>query len=576
MNTQPEDYPRKADLDQPTRFDLLTLCERVCDGLITSDEFDRLEAMLRESEQARLFYIEYVGGLHGTLRWMAARDVEQTSLGQPHGQVSGFGPPVFPPIDLDQELPNIGSTSPTHIPFPSLDGGAPLTQPPDPGAEGSTPSTFLGLAPYKWFALSWVVLLFCAAAWVWLYESDAPAVGDFATLTQMEGCVWAADRMSPQHGERLGEDDGIELVGGVAEIEFDNGTRMVLEGPAQLSFEGPDRVACNRGSLVAIVPAEAIGFTVRTPLASVVDLGTEFGVVVEASGESEVHVFQGVVRLKASSGGNDSCVPPIELSQGESRRVDLDGIISTQVRLHPSSFVRSGVRKVSHRQVVVSTERGRGADSYIHSLKLYNHGNDPSLGVKATYKATTRRKAWLRFDIADPTLSASQLSCASLQLTIAEPRRHHSTVEPNKRWDFAVWGLKDVRHGVPWDGPPGEGGWFEGTGRSSAGRPVAGTTSWISWTNAGGNDVDGNGLQKEYFEFLGKFQIQGEGVEGRAIRLSTSALRDFVADDSNGLVTLVVLRATPQPHERESTIHWFASKEHGKLPPPQLKLDFDF
>ncbi|MBN2217364.1 MAG: FecR domain-containing protein [Pirellulales bacterium] len=498
---------------------------------------------------------------------MAARNMERAASGGSLGPAAEPRPMIFPAIDFDQELPDPGFVPRNSTPVDVLDAGGAGNN-----VKSSIPWTLWGLTPYKWFAVSWVAALCITLTWIWIHESGGP-VGEFATLVQTDGCVWTADRVAPQQGERLSVNDGLELVRGIAEIEFDNGTRVVLEGPAQLSFEKPDRVACNRGSLVATVPREAIGFTVRTPLANVVDLGTEFGVAVEPNGESEVYVFQGAVRLKSSPDEKNNCAPPVELHVGEARRVQKGGIITNQVRVRPSSYVRSGARKVSHRQVVVSTTRGHGADAYVHSLNSNNYGGHPALGVKATYKDTTRRKAWIRFDVADPSAKPSQLCCASLQLTVAEPQQTHKTLDPNMIWDFTVWGLKDVRHGSTADGQPGEGGWIEGTGSTSHGQPIDGA---LSWTNASGNQLADDGLDPQRFVFLGRFQIMGPGMEGQTIQLSTSALRDFIADDSNGLVTLVVLRATPQPAERESTIHWFASKEHDRLTPPQLKLDYEF
>jgi hypothetical protein len=53
------------------------------------------------------------------------------------------------------------------------------------------------------------------------------------------------------------------------------------------------------GKLAAAVPRAARGYTIITPTAEVVDLGTEFGVSVDRSGASEVHVFDGEVVTRA-------------------------------------------------------------------------------------------------------------------------------------------------------------------------------------------------------------------------------------------------------------------------------------
>ena len=50
------------------------------------------------------------------------------------------------------------------------------------------------------------------------------------------------------------------------------------------------------------MPRFARGYTILTPTAEVVDLGTEFGVDVDDSGASEVHVFDGDVVARPARG----------------------------------------------------------------------------------------------------------------------------------------------------------------------------------------------------------------------------------------------------------------------------------
>jgi hypothetical protein len=73
------------------------------------------------------------------------------------------------------------------------------------------------------------------------------------------------------------------------------------------------------GKLVASVPTKAIGFTVETPEAEFVDLGTEFGVKVDEHGTAEATVFRGCIeaRVIASLAQN----PPVRISAGESVRL---------------------------------------------------------------------------------------------------------------------------------------------------------------------------------------------------------------------------------------------------------------
>ena len=87
----------------------------------------------------------------------------------------------------------------------------------------------------------------------------------------------------------------LHLERGLAEIEFDQGTRVILQGPAGLEFISASSVKLNFGTLTARVPPQARGFSVLTSGGKVVDLGTEFGLSVDKGGTTTVRVFKGEI-----------------------------------------------------------------------------------------------------------------------------------------------------------------------------------------------------------------------------------------------------------------------------------------
>jgi hypothetical protein len=117
----------------------------------------------------------------------------------------------------------------------------------------------------------------------------APSVPELARLTKVSGARWAEGRPSLHAGS------DVDLVFGYAELALVNGVRLVLEAPVRLRLESAQRVRLESGRVVAEVPPGARGFTIDTPPARVVDLGTEFGVAVSEDGETEVQVFRGEV-----------------------------------------------------------------------------------------------------------------------------------------------------------------------------------------------------------------------------------------------------------------------------------------
>lgn len=122
----------------------------------------------------------------------------------------------------------------------------------------------------------------------------------------------------------------VELESGLAEILFDSGARVVLEAPSTFRLRSDERSELLAGRLVAHVPPQAVGFTVDSPLVTVVDLGTEFAIDVTA-GATEVHVFEGAAAATTADAGQ-----PLKLSAGEAVRFssrDSGVTMSERIRL---------------------------------------------------------------------------------------------------------------------------------------------------------------------------------------------------------------------------------------------------
>ena len=139
----------------------------------------------------------------------------------------------------------------------------------------------------------------------------------FATLAKSRGAVWETPR---SEGDRLAA-GFLKLAAGTAELHFDKGTIARLTGPAVLELRSADEVFLERGSVTARVPPPAVGFCVATPLSRIVDLGTEFDVVVEDSGATQTLVRQGRVSLRPQAGrgpqaSQEPLAAPVELAVG--------------------------------------------------------------------------------------------------------------------------------------------------------------------------------------------------------------------------------------------------------------------
>lgn len=101
-------------------------------------------------------------------------------------------------------------------------------------------------------------------------------------------------------GRSLGrpmDSSNYRLKSGTAEFLFYNGTRLVVEGPADLTFLAPMQIFCTEGTLSATVPVSGHGFEITTPFSTVRDLGTRFIAHVGTEG-CGVHVVEGKVEMQ--------------------------------------------------------------------------------------------------------------------------------------------------------------------------------------------------------------------------------------------------------------------------------------
>jgi hypothetical protein len=131
-------------------------------------------------------------------------------------------------------------------------------------------------------------------------KSGGPAALDdddsVAKLSGAKDCVWVT--APPQPGEELARGRRLDLRSGFAEVTFDSGAQLVLEGPATLDLRSEWEAEIKRGTVKANVPHEAIGFRVVHATVEVVDLGTEFSVTAAEDGTAEVFVLKGEVEVQ--------------------------------------------------------------------------------------------------------------------------------------------------------------------------------------------------------------------------------------------------------------------------------------
>ncbi len=121
-----------------------------------------------------------------------------------------------------------------------------------------------------------------------------------ATLSAAADAQWSDDKPRANSTKLIA--GRLDLTSGGVRLLFLEGTEVIVYGPAKFELQSSTSMRLLTGKLTAEVDHGAFGgFTVNTPSASVVDLGTEFGVSVAASGSTETQVLRGRVRIEPTT-----------------------------------------------------------------------------------------------------------------------------------------------------------------------------------------------------------------------------------------------------------------------------------
>ncbi|PHR95146.1 MAG: hypothetical protein COA78_30795 [Blastopirellula sp.] len=144
--------------------------------------------------------------------------------------------------------------------------------------------------------------------------------------------------IDPTPGALL-EKGRFRLDAGIVELEFNRGARVTLRGPSVFELKSTDLLHVSSGNLVARIPEEAIGFTIVTDEAEVVDLGTEFGLRVENGRQTEVHVIEGLVEVFPREDSSNRSAESIRIEEGQAIRWkvgDVEGMGTERIPVRSS------------------------------------------------------------------------------------------------------------------------------------------------------------------------------------------------------------------------------------------------
>ena len=196
--------------------------------------------------------------------------------------------------------------------------------------QADSPVTNVRRVNFKTWAVATLAAAACVALGLFIFHRESPlssashddlADSEMQTNTLVarvsgtKDCVWSGSAM--QAGDVIRRGEVLDLASGVAEVTFDSGAQLVLEGPATLEAASAWEATLQRGALKATVPQQAVGFRVHHKSVEVVDLGTEFSMVANAGDDAEVRVLKGSVEVSPASEEENG---PLVLKENETRR----------------------------------------------------------------------------------------------------------------------------------------------------------------------------------------------------------------------------------------------------------------
>lgn len=292
------------------REDLSELLAHLCDDALSEDDGQRLNQLLIDFPAARKYYLRYIA-VHSALK---------SAAGSPAGCSA-----------IDAQLAIERMTLDRFAGCTAFD----LTT----SAKTAESRTADGWrSALQWIASVSAIVLVATGAW-WSFGTarfgNGERSGSAAPFSQQRGpsneladnrllvaevtyvsssAVWRNPNGSFAVASRVAADQTMNLERGQVELTYSSGARLLLTGPFDFSAL-PTGGILRRGELVASVPESGHGFTIETPHGKVIDLGTEFGVVVDDFGVSQVSVFEGKVETlpaRASGATRDK----IELTSG--------------------------------------------------------------------------------------------------------------------------------------------------------------------------------------------------------------------------------------------------------------------
>tara|TARA_R110002111_G_scaffold261826_1_gene335767 strand:+ start:24246 stop:25874 length:1629 start_codon:yes stop_codon:yes gene_type:complete len=337
--------------------EMLQLCWEYQYGTLSHKDAARLERLVLNNDAARDFFIRY-SSMCANLEWEGVVDPG------PLGRTTDYEP--LPSGELN--------SLPHHLPV--------FTEYPP-----RRKTLFAALA----FSLAFVATVSLLYFQPWRVQQP----GFLARFSQTQNAVWVEGTRSWNAEDLIQFGDQIHLSSGIVELETASGARMILKGKSRLMLVNTDQFQLDEGNLFANVPPQAQGLSVETPTSRIVDLGTRFGLIVNPSQETEVHVLKGIVEFHLLNSKRETTMTK-NLFEKDAVRVQPDSSVITKIEATPECFVQSlNVETpvlIAHWKLTESEKSLMAQDHSGNQLNLQlieEKGRSPFTGRQAPHNTAT-------------------------------------------------------------------------------------------------------------------------------------------------------------------------------------------
>ena len=309
--------------------DPMPLLSQLFDGTLTEAQAAELRAAIKNDPR---FADEVVlaAALHSDLRDLLAG---QRELGGIPNEISGLGDAHILPALAEEEEVAAPQQAPTKLKYVRFE---PRSKARLPGSAAGNATRFTWGRVAKWSVSVAAAAALIVGVGVGIWSLVNRPVAAVANVVDVQ---WAKGQTPMQAGDSLSK-SRIAIAGGLLRLTFACGASVVAQGPAELQIDSATSMRLLSGRLTTSVPHDAIGFTVETPAASVIDLGTEVGIKVADDNQTHVEVFKGRAKVDMPDVAGTVTMASAVLDPAMAVNVQARGTSIEKTAPQPLAFIR--------------------------------------------------------------------------------------------------------------------------------------------------------------------------------------------------------------------------------------------